>query len=63
MLSQHIGLGTRLPCTLKRAYPTMELEELVQIGMVGLLEAAKSFDASQGADLGTCQQADQGRTR
>ena len=31
----------------------VELEELVQIGMVGLLEAAKSFDASQGADLGT----------
>jgi RNA polymerase sigma factor for flagellar operon FliA len=31
----------------------VELEELVQIGMVGLLEAAKSYDTSQGADLGT----------
>jgi RNA polymerase sigma factor for flagellar operon FliA len=31
----------------------VELEELIQIGMVGLLEAAKSYDSSQGADLGT----------
>ena len=29
----------------------VELEELVQIGMIGLLEAFKSFDESQGDDL------------
>ncbi len=51
---QHIGLVHKTALHIKARLPDhVELEELVQIGMVGLLEAAKSFDASQGADLGT----------
>ena len=29
----------------------MELEELIQVGMIGLIEADKSFDASKGVDF------------
>lgn len=51
---QHIGLVHKTALHIKARLPDyVELEELVQIGMVGLLEAAKSFDANQGADLGT----------
>jgi len=51
---QHIGLVHKTALHIKARLPDhVELEELVQIGMVGLLEAAKSFDAGQGADLGT----------
>ena len=51
---QHIGLVHKTALHIKARLPDhVELEELVQIGMLGLLEAAKSFDASQGADLGT----------
>lgn len=51
---QHIGLVHKTALHIKGRLPDhVELEELVQIGMVGLLEAAKSYDASQGADLGT----------
>ena len=51
---QHIGLVHKTALHIKARLPDhVELEELVQIGMVGLLEAAKSYDASQGADLGT----------
>ena len=51
---QHIGLVHKTALHIKARLPDhVELEELVQIGMVGLLEAAKSFDASQGADLGS----------
>ena len=51
---RHIGLVHKTALHIKARLPDhVELEELVQIGMVGLLEAAKSYDASQGADLGT----------
>ncbi len=51
---QHIGLVHKTAMHIKARLPDhVELEELVQIGMVGLLEAAKSYDASQGADLST----------
>ena len=51
---QHIGLVHKTALHIKARLPDhVELEELVQIGMVGLLEAAKSYDAAQGADLGT----------
>ncbi len=51
---QHIGLVHKTALHLKARLPDhVELEELIQIGMLGLLEAAKSFDPTQGADLGT----------
>ena len=51
---RYIGLVHKTALHIKARLPDhVELEELVQIGMVGLLEAAKSYDASQGADLGT----------
>ena len=51
---RHIGLVHKTALHIKARLPDhVELEELVQIGMVGLLEAAKSYDAAQGADLGT----------
>ena len=47
---QHIGLVHKTALHIKARLPDhVELEELVQIGMVGLLEAAKTFDSSQGA--------------
>ncbi|MDA8553813.1 RNA polymerase sigma factor FliA [Luminiphilus sp.] len=51
---KHIGLVHKTALHIKARLPDhVELEELIQIGMVGLLEAAKSYDSSQGADLGT----------
>ena len=41
----HIGLVHKTALHIKARLPDhVELEELVQIGMVGLLEAAKSYD-------------------
>ena len=54
---QHIGLVHKTALHIKARLPDhVELEELVQIGMVGLLEAAKSFDASQGSRSGHIRQ-------
>lgn len=39
-------LANRLP-------PNVQLEDLIQAGMIGLLEAARQFDASQGASFQT----------
>jgi RNA polymerase sigma factor for flagellar operon FliA len=49
---QHVGLVKRVALHLKvRLPPMMELAELVQIGMIGLLEASRSFDPSKGVDF------------
>lgn len=49
---EHIGLVHKTAIHLKARLPdSVDLEELVQIGMVGLLEAAKSFDPARGDDL------------
>jgi len=34
-----------------RIPPFMELDELIQVGMIGLLEAARSFDSSKGVEF------------
>ncbi len=39
-------LMTRLP-------PTVQVDDLIQSGMIGLLEAARNYDASQGASFET----------
>ena len=51
-LLNHIGLVKRVALHLKARLPNfMELEELIQVGMIGLIEADKSFDASKGVDF------------
>ena len=46
---EHIGLVHKTAIHLKARLPdSVDLEELVQIGMVGLLEAAKSYDPGRG---------------
>ena len=49
---QHIGLVKRVALHLKTRLPNfMELEELIQVGTIGLIEAAKSFDDSKGVEF------------
>ncbi|MBT7374701.1 MAG: RNA polymerase sigma factor FliA [Porticoccaceae bacterium] len=51
-LVDHIGLVKRVALHLKARLPNfMELEELIQVGMIGLIEADKSFDANKGVDF------------
>lgn len=51
-LLKNIGLVKRVALHLQARIPQfMELDELIQVGTVGLIEAAKSFDASKGVDF------------
>ena len=51
-LMQHIGLVKRVALHLKTRLPNfMELDELIQVGTIGLIEAAKSFDDSKGVEF------------
>lgn len=48
----HLGLVKRVALHLKVRIPAfMELDELIQVGMIGLLEAARAFDAQKGVDF------------
>ena len=48
-LMEHIGLVKRVALHLKTRLPNfMEIDELIQVGTIGLIEAAKSFDDSKG---------------
>lgn len=50
LVVEHMGMVKRVAIHLKaRIPPFMELDELIQVGMVGLMEAAKSFDADKGS--------------
>ena len=52
LLVDYIGLVKRVALHLKGRLPNfMELDELIQVGMIGLIEADKSFDASKGVDF------------
>ena len=49
---QHLGLVKRVALHLKvRIPPFMELDELIQVGMIGLLEAARAFNPDKGVDF------------
>ncbi|MEN9775356.1 MAG: polymerase sigma factor FliA [Pseudomonadota bacterium] len=51
-LMQYVGLVKRVALHLKvRLPPMMELAELIQVGMIGLLEASRSYDPSKGIDF------------
>ena len=51
-LLAHVGLVKRVALHLKGRLPNfMELDELIQVGMIGLIEANSSFDVSKGVEF------------
>jgi len=54
LVIQHIGLVKRIAYHLMTRLPaSIQVEDIVQAGMVGLLEAARLFDSAQGASFET----------
>lgn len=54
LVTQGIGLVKRIACHLAARLPSsVEIDDLMQSGMIGLLEAAGNFDASRGASFDT----------
>ena len=52
LVMAHLGMVKRVALHLKvRIPPFMELDELIQVGMVGLIEAARSFDPTKGFEF------------
>ncbi len=48
----HVGMVKRVALHLKvRIPPFMELDELIQVGMIGLLEAARGFNPAKGIEF------------
>jgi RNA polymerase sigma factor for flagellar operon FliA len=48
----HLGLVKRVALHLKARVPAyMELDELIQVGMIGLLEASRAYDPSKGVEF------------
>ena len=54
LVLQSIGLVKRIACHLAARLPScVDMDDLLQAGMIGLLEAAGNFDASRGASFDT----------
>lgn len=54
LVRKHAALVKRIAYHLmSRLPPTVQVDDLVQSGMIGLLEAARNYDASQGASFET----------
>lgn len=54
LIKNHAGLVKRIAHHLKgRLPPSVQIEDLIQAGMIGLLEASKNYDASKGASFET----------
>lgn len=52
LVMAHLGMVKRVALHLKvRIPPFMELDELIQVGMIGLLEAARAFNPDKGVDF------------
>lgn len=52
LIMAHMAMVKRVAIHLKaRIPPFMELDELIQVGMVGLIEAARSFDPRRGHEF------------
>ena len=48
----HLGMVKRVALHLKvRLPPFMELDELIQVGMIGLLEASRAYDPGKGTEF------------
>lgn len=54
LIRKHAGLVKRIAHHLKgRLPPSVQIEDLIQAGMIGLLEASKNFDSTKGASFET----------
>ena len=54
LVEQHSALVKRVACHLLARLPaSVQLDDLIQSGMIGLIEAAKTFDATKGASFET----------
>lgn len=54
MVEQHAPLVKRIACHLINRLPaSVQLEDLIQAGMIGLLEASRNYDKTQGASFET----------
>ena len=54
LLTKHAPLVKRIAYhLLSRLPPSVQMDDLVQAGMIGLLEASRNYDASQGASFET----------
>ncbi|MGD8672059.1 MAG: RNA polymerase sigma factor FliA [Thiogranum sp.] len=54
LVSKHAGLVKRIAYHLmSRLPPSVQADDLIQAGMIGLLEASRNYDASQGASFET----------
>lgn len=54
LIKNHAGLVKRIAHHLKgRLPPSVQIEDLIQAGMIGLLEASKNYDDSKGASFET----------
>ena len=52
LVMAHLGLVKRVALHLKARIPAfMELDELVQVGMIGLLEASRAYDPAKGVEF------------
>jgi RNA polymerase sigma factor for flagellar operon FliA len=52
LVMAHLGLVKRVALHLKARIPAfMELDELIQVGMIGLLEASRAFDPVNGIEF------------
>ena len=52
LVMAHLGLVKRVALHLKARIPAfMELDELIQVGMLGLLEASKAYDPAKGVEF------------
>jgi len=52
LVMAHLGMVKRVALHLKvRLPPFMELDELIQVGMIGLLEAARAYNPGRGIDF------------
>jgi len=54
LVTQHAALVKRIAYHLmNRLPPSVQVEDLIQAGMIGLIEASRNYDASQGASFET----------
>ena len=54
MVEKHASLVKRIACHLLNRLPaSVQLEDLIQAGMIGLLEASRNYDEGQGASFET----------
>ena len=52
IVEKHASLVKKVACHLiARLPPSVQLDDLIQSGMIGLIEASKNFDASKGQAL------------